>query len=185
MKKIILAVSVFLAMVVGASANSVTVTGFLNPGDIMSWFLTVSGEEVEDGHSAFVKADTLAMERWFVNYFPGTGTHDDLADTRLDLYLYPEGTNIGSNSTSWATFGDGSSYRNDACMLTLLTEGIYRMDIMNEGDGRGNYNILFSSEADLAVSDTAPQAPVPEPATMFLLGTGLCGLFGIKKRKKA
>ena len=48
-------------------------------------------------------------------------------------------------------------------------------DLLNGGDN--DYNDFI-----VGVSDVAP-APVPEPATMLLMGTGLAGLVAIRRRR--
>lgn len=53
----------------------------------------------------------------------------------------------------------------------------------NEAYARGTWSALDT--LDIGVRIQGNPAPVPEPATLFLLGTGLAGLAGLRRRKKA
>ncbi|MCA9398537.1 MAG: PEP-CTERM sorting domain-containing protein, partial [Candidatus Omnitrophica bacterium] len=46
----------------------------------------------------------------------------------------------------------------------------------------GVFNFLVSSEDPIS---GAAQAPVPEPATLAIFGTGLAGMIGLRKRKNS
>lgn len=77
-------------------------------------------------------------------------------------------------------FRDG--YLSDTIQLTILlgmgTEAVALYD--------DDWSSLFEriDQGDVVVSFGSPTAPVPEPATMLLFGTGLVGLAGIAARRR-
>ena len=65
---------------------------------------------------------------------------------------------------------------------TLGGTNSYAYGINNKGQIVGWSNT--SSEEQHAVLWEKASAPIPEPATMFLLGTGLVGLAGFRRKFK-
>lgn len=77
--------------------------------------------------------------------------------------------NIALNPATFSTLADGTT------TFSLNRTG---------GTFGGGYN-LFSLQLQITTAPGAPTAPVPEPATLMLLGTGVVSFAAWKRRKSA
>jgi hypothetical protein len=108
----------------------------------------------------------------------GGGTTDVSATLAFDA---PPSSGTGTGSGSWFTF------------LGIFSGGQLTWDTqpspINLSDG-GSFEIHFSEICELGIGNAATvtatvtntSAPIPEPATVLLLGSGLVGIAGFRKR---
>jgi len=96
------------------------------------------------------------------------------ADQYGSIYLNDQDTGISLGNKNWTQL-------NNFSIASGFITGINRLDFrVNLADG---YDGLMVSNAQLT---TVPlTSPVPEPATLFLLSTGLMGLLGLSKRVRS
>lgn len=178
--------SVFLLLSGTVFAFPIEVEGFVNPGnaiyeDLGDGFTQVGGLEytfkvvfaLKDAEMNYLQVefenDVFRSVSAAYNYDPSDWS-TSAANTRDSLYaLSFAGSTIGA--------GETLSFDVDVIMYTVaLTDS----GIWNEGQVWAQ---SWASRDTWNGIDGGSTAPVPEPATMLLLGTGLVGLAGIGRKK--
>lgn len=120
----------------------------------------------------------------FYHYF----TFDPAFETIDSASLSIELSDDGCDRREYAWIWDGDSWHGSGeiddetytygVTLSLLEDG----DLFAQVDGRKGDFYVNSSTLTI---DYTPVAPVPEPATILLMGLGLFGLVGIRRRKNS
>jgi len=144
-----------------------------HPGE-WDWFGIASNEHDTTTMHVFETFIESSIDQQVTFSFGGDDGHSLFLD---DTFLVGGGFGVWNSTT--VDMIAGISYR-----LTFVgnnNSGSWRWDFTTN---TGNGGTALASAANISMDGEGDFAPVPEPATMLLFGTGLVGLVGSRLRKK-
>jgi hypothetical protein len=108
-------------------------------------------------------------------------------------FTVPSGIAGGQGATYTATITGSVSPNINQGGVTIDFDNTPQVFTFNDGTNTGSFSLTVADlfvqsgqAANLTAGITGAQNPIPEPATMLLLGTGLSGIAaGVRRRRKA
>ena len=149
-------------------------------GSGSNWSLIVSGD-------TFVDQWTLTVSNGssLTNLFLDAGTGNAVFDVLNGDHASPGSANGKPFNTTAYAGPLTATYADLVGIGGKVYDDLYRTLKLDFGDSGFSGSMTFTADTDnLSIpGDLNPANPVPEPATMLLLGTGLMGIAGFGRKK--
>jgi len=185
MKKIGVLVSFLLISFIASSANA---TFIVSDVSLTANSVTFTIDGNMTGYSAPLQTYTFSLE-YFGDIFLSDGSHgvNTWSSPVFDNKTIQFGGNTGtwySKDYTWSHYGSSlaDAVADNRTITVSTTENYF--DTSATGAIAFYWGHPNSQHSELGRVTINPTAPVPEPATMLLFGTGLAGLAGVVRRKK-